>query len=132
MPDTIRATRSAPTPPPRPAGVLDFTPDEERAAYQMMLLIRRFEEKAGQLYGMGQIGGFCHLYIGQEAVVSGLQMAAKAGDQVITAYRDPEPRHGKELMHAAIDCLREGLPSSLVELRKLGPTLNARAEDVLA
>ncbi|HRY06021.1 MAG TPA: pyruvate dehydrogenase (acetyl-transferring) E1 component subunit alpha [Hyphomicrobiaceae bacterium] len=88
MPDTIRATRSAPTPPPRPAGVLDFTPDEERAAYQMMLLIRRFEEKAGQLYGMGQIGGFCHLYIGQEAVVSGLQMAAKAGDQVITAYRD--------------------------------------------
>ena len=53
-----------------------------------MLLIRRFEEKAGQLYGMGQIGGFCHLYIGQEAVVVGLQMAMKEGDQVITGYRD--------------------------------------------
>jgi pyruvate dehydrogenase E1 component alpha subunit len=53
-----------------------------------MLLIRRFEEKAGQLYGMGHIGGFCHLYIGQEAVVVGMQMALKAGDQVITAYRD--------------------------------------------
>ena len=53
-----------------------------------MLLIRRFEEKAGQLYGMGAIGGFCHLYIGQEAIVVGMQMALKAGDQVITGYRD--------------------------------------------
>ena len=53
-----------------------------------MLLIRRFEEKAGQMYGMGLIGGFCHLYIGQEAVVVGMQMALKAGDQVITGYRD--------------------------------------------
>ena len=53
-----------------------------------MLLIRRFEEKAGQLYGMGLIGGFCHLYIGQEAVVVGMQAALKPGDQVITAYRD--------------------------------------------
>jgi pyruvate dehydrogenase E1 component alpha subunit len=53
-----------------------------------MLLIRRFEEKAGQLYGMGQIGGFCHLYIGQEAVVVGMSMAAIEGDQVITGYRD--------------------------------------------
>ena len=53
-----------------------------------MLLIRRFEEKAGQLYGMGHIGGFCHLYIGQEAVVVGMQMALKDGDQVITSYRD--------------------------------------------
>ena len=53
-----------------------------------MLLIRRFEEKAGQLYGMGFIGGFCHLYIGQEAVVVGMQMAAVEGDQVITSYRD--------------------------------------------
>jgi pyruvate dehydrogenase E1 component alpha subunit len=53
-----------------------------------MLLIRRFEEKAGQLYGMGLIGGFCHLYIGQEAVVVGMQMAAIEGDQVITSYRD--------------------------------------------
>ena len=57
-------------------------------AYRDMLLIRRFEEKAGQLYGMGQIGGFCHLYIGQEAVVVGMTMATKPGDQVITTYRD--------------------------------------------
>ena len=57
-------------------------------AYGDMLLIRRFEEKAGQLYGMGLIGGFCHLYIGQEAVVVGIQGALKAGDQVITSYRD--------------------------------------------
>ena len=52
--------------------------------------------------------------------------------RLIAAYRDPEPRHGKELMHAAIGCLREGVPDSLVELRKLGRRLNARAEDVLA
>lgn len=57
-------------------------------AYHDMLLIRRFEEKAGQLYGMGLIGGFCHLYIGQEAVVVGCQMALSDGDQVITSYRD--------------------------------------------
>ena len=58
------------------------------AAYGDMLLIRRFEEKAGQLYGMGLIGGFCHLYIGQEAVVVGVQAALGDGDQVITSYRD--------------------------------------------
>ena len=58
------------------------------AMYKDMLLIRRFEEKAGQLYGMGQIGGFCHLYIGQEAVVVGLQSASKPGDTVVTSYRD--------------------------------------------
>ena len=57
-------------------------------AYADMLLIRRFEERAGQLYGMGLIGGFCHLYIGQEAVVVGIQAALSDGDQVITAYRD--------------------------------------------
>ena len=56
--------------------------------YRDMLLIRRFEEKAGQLYGMGLIGGFCHLYIGQEAVVVGLEAAAKEGDKRITSYRD--------------------------------------------
>ncbi len=56
--------------------------------YREMLLIRRFEEKAGQLYGMGLIGGFCHLYIGQEAVVTGLQACAEEGDNVITTYRD--------------------------------------------
>ncbi len=56
--------------------------------YKKMLLIRRFEEKAGQLYGMGKIGGFCHLYIGQEAVVVGVDSVKKKGDQVITSYRD--------------------------------------------
>jgi pyruvate dehydrogenase E1 component alpha subunit len=66
----------------------ELTREEELAAYRDMLLIRRFEEKAGQLYGMGLIGGFCHLYIGQEAVVVGLQMAMIQGDQVITGYRD--------------------------------------------
>jgi pyruvate dehydrogenase E1 component alpha subunit len=65
-----------------------FTRDEDLHAYHEMLLIRRFEEKAGQLYGMGLIGGFCHLYIGQEAVVIGMQMASVEGDQVITGYRD--------------------------------------------
>ena len=56
--------------------------------YEQMLLIRRFEEKAGQLYGMGQIGGFCHLYIGQEAVVVGMQSVAEPKDTVVTSYRD--------------------------------------------
>ena len=65
-----------------------FSRDEELAAYRQMLLIRRFEERAAQLYGMGLIGGFCHLYIGQEAVVVGMQMAVQEGDQVITTYRD--------------------------------------------
>ncbi len=62
--------------------------DELLAYYRDMLLIRRFEEKAGQLYGMGLIGGFCHLYIGQEAVVVGLEAATKEGDKRITSYRD--------------------------------------------
>jgi pyruvate dehydrogenase E1 component alpha subunit len=66
----------------------DFTRDEDVKAYHEMLMIRRFEEKAGQMYGMGLIGGFCHLYIGQEAVVVGMEMAQKDGDQVITGYRD--------------------------------------------
>ena len=69
-------------------GVASFTKEEDLFAYREMLLIRRFEEKAGQMYGMGLIGGFCHLYIGQEAVVVGMQMATKEGDQVITGYRD--------------------------------------------
>ncbi|MER8393334.1 pyruvate dehydrogenase (acetyl-transferring) E1 component subunit alpha [Mesorhizobium sp. M0833] len=67
---------------------VEFTKNQELAAYRHMLLIRRFEEKAGQLYGMGFIGGFCHLYIGQEAVVTGMKMALIDGDQMITAYRD--------------------------------------------
>ena len=66
----------------------EFTRDQELGALRDMLLIRRFEDKAGQLYGMGAIGGFCHLYIGQEAIVVGMQMALKKGDQVITGYRD--------------------------------------------
>ena len=62
--------------------------DELLQYYRDMLLIRRFEEKAGQLYGMGLIGGFCHLYIGQEAVVVGLEAAASEGDKRVTSYRD--------------------------------------------
>jgi len=69
-------------------GPPEFTKHQELKALRDMLLIRRFEEKAGQLYGMGAIGGFCHLYIGQEAVVVGMQMALKKGDQIITGYRD--------------------------------------------
>ncbi|MDP3896136.1 MAG: pyruvate dehydrogenase (acetyl-transferring) E1 component subunit alpha [Mesorhizobium sp.] len=70
---------------PKPAA---FSKSDDLSAYRHMLLIRRFEEKAGQLYGMGFIGGFCHLYIGQEAVVTGLKMSLIEGDQMITAYRD--------------------------------------------
>jgi pyruvate dehydrogenase E1 component alpha subunit len=62
--------------------------EEMKKLYREMLLIRRFEEKAGQLYGMGLIGGFCHLYIGQEAVVTGIQSVQEPQDSVITAYRD--------------------------------------------
>jgi pyruvate dehydrogenase E1 component alpha subunit len=73
-------------------GISDMPPDlgkdTELRVYRDMLMIRRFEEKAGQLYGMGLIGGFCHLYIGQEAVVVGMQLTLKPGDQVITGYRD--------------------------------------------
>src|SRR6201990_2360852 len=75
--------------PARPNGpIADFSKDQDLAAYKTMLTIRRFEEKAGQMYSMGLIGGFCHLYIGQEAVVVGMHMALKDGDQVITGYRD--------------------------------------------
>jgi len=77
----------------RDAAAVDFadlgvSPKELLQYYRDMLLIRRFEERAGQMYGMGLIGGFCHLYIGQEAVVVGMQMALKPGDAVITGYRD--------------------------------------------
>jgi pyruvate dehydrogenase E1 component alpha subunit len=68
--------------------VPEFSKEQELTAFRHMLRIRRFEEKAGQLYGMGLIGGFCHLYIGEEAVVVGMQMVLKPGDQVITGYRD--------------------------------------------
>lgn len=66
----------------------EVSADQLKQFYRDMLLIRRFEEKAGQLYGMGLIGGFCHLYIGQEAVVVGLEAAAEEGDRRITTYRD--------------------------------------------
>ena len=79
VPDTAGSSRVT---------VPDLGKDAELKAYRDMLLIRRFEEKAGQMYGMGLIGGFCHLYIGQEAVVIGMQTATNEGDQVITGYRD--------------------------------------------
>ena len=72
----------------------EATKDELLQYYRDMLLIRRFEERAGQLYGMGLIGGFCHLYIGQEAIAVGVQSIQEPGDQVITGYRD----HGHMLV----------------------------------
>ena len=72
----------------RPAEEAELSPEAVVKLYRDMLLIRRFEEKAGQMYGMGLIGGFCHLYIGQEAVVVGMQAAIEGGDTVITSYRD--------------------------------------------
>jgi pyruvate dehydrogenase E1 component alpha subunit len=77
-----RSGNGAAAPPP------ELGKELELRVYRDMLTIRRFEEKAGQLYGMGLIGGFCHLYIGQEAVVVGMQLALDGGDQVITGYRD--------------------------------------------
>jgi pyruvate dehydrogenase E1 component alpha subunit len=82
------ARRPAAEKPGKADEVPAFSKDDELKAYHDMLLIRRFEEKAGQMYGMGLIGGFCHLYIGQEAVVVGMQMTLKPGDEVITGYRD--------------------------------------------
>ncbi|HMR37920.1 MAG TPA: thiamine pyrophosphate-dependent enzyme, partial [Paracoccus sp. (in: a-proteobacteria)] len=84
------ATKSAAAKPAaaKSASKPNVSKDELLKYYKDMLLIRRFEEKAGQLYGMGLIGGFCHLYIGQEAVVVGLEAAAEEGDKRITSYRD--------------------------------------------
>ncbi len=77
------------------SNVPEFSREQDLEAYREMLLIRRFEEKAGQMYGMGLIGGFCHLYIGQEAVVTGITMASEKGkDAQITGYRD----HGHMLV----------------------------------
>ncbi|HEX5321524.1 MAG TPA: pyruvate dehydrogenase (acetyl-transferring) E1 component subunit alpha [Stellaceae bacterium] len=78
---TSKAKPAKPAEPPVAAATLT-------QFFHDMLLIRRFEERAGQLYGMGLIGGFCHLYIGQEAVVVGLQAALKEGDTIVTSYRD--------------------------------------------
>ncbi len=86
-----KATTARKTPKRRPRTAVESpaaSKDEFFDFYREMLLIRRFEEKAGQMYGMGLIGGFCHLYIGQEAVVVGMQSVIGEGDMVITSYRD--------------------------------------------
>src|SRR5271170_4126678 len=80
------ASKSTKTAPSRAASAADGKVLLEY--YRSMLLIRRFEERAGQLYGMGLIGGFCHLYIGQEAIAVGMEAAKREGDQVVTGYRD--------------------------------------------
>jgi len=84
---TAQAAQTA-APAPDSNAIPNVSRDELLKFYREMLLIRRFEEKAGQLYGMGLIGGFCHLYIGQEAVVVGLEAAAEEGDKRVTSYRD--------------------------------------------
>ena len=96
--------------------VVSGAPELLKRFYRDMLMIRRFEEKAGQLYGMGLIGGFCHLYIGQEAVAVGIQHALSDVDSVITGYRDHghmlvcgmEPGTGHGRTHRAGDGLFEG------------------------
>ncbi|MDP6876001.1 MAG: pyruvate dehydrogenase (acetyl-transferring) E1 component subunit alpha [Alphaproteobacteria bacterium] len=80
----VTRRRKAPPPP----AITKANAGEALDYYRQMLLIRRFEEKAGQMYGMGLIGGFCHLYIGQEAVVTGMQAAIEEGDTQLTSYRD--------------------------------------------
>ena len=99
MAKTATKKKTAPKP-------LKVGKDELLQYYKDMLLIRRFEEKAGQLYGMGLIAGFCHLYIGQEAVVVGAKAAMKDGDQMITGYRD----HGHML---ALDMDPNGVMAEL-------------------
>jgi pyruvate dehydrogenase E1 component alpha subunit len=76
------------------SNIIEFTAEQELEAYRMMLLIRRFEEKAGQLYGMGLIGGFCHLYIGQEAVVVGMQSRRQGRRQRHHLLPRPRPHAG--------------------------------------
>ena len=84
-----RAAKPKPKPAPgQAAGNAAIDKDEVLELYRSMLLIRRFEERAGQLYGMGLIGGFCHLYIGEEAVAVGVQSIKQPQDQIITGYRD--------------------------------------------
>src|SRR5580693_9217628 len=84
----MAVAKSKPAASPPAAEVPAFDKEQELKAYRDMLLIRRFEEKAGQMYGMGLIGGFCHLYIGQEAVVVGVMAVAQEGDSTVTSYRD--------------------------------------------
>ena len=96
--DEIKTAPPAEPDVPRPPKPQRFKADKDQLLkfYREMLLIRRFEERAGQLYGLGLIGGFCHLYIGQEAVAVGLQSAMTVGkDSVITGYRD----HGHMLAY---------------------------------
>ncbi len=90
MKPKVESSPSNPTASTKPPGAGDNSVSAEqlKSFYRDMLLIRRFEERAGQLYGMGLIGGFCHLYIGQEAVVVGMQSTIKLGDSIITSYRD--------------------------------------------
>jgi pyruvate dehydrogenase E1 component alpha subunit len=83
-----KAQSSAAKTKPAKAGDNSVSPDQLKSYYRTMLLIRRFEERAGQLYGMGLIGGFCHLYIGQEAVVVGMQSTINGKDAIVTSYRD--------------------------------------------
>src|SRR5437870_3442192 len=88
IPDAVAAAARPTLAASRPTEKDALTPEQELDAFSRMLLIRRFEERAGQMYGMGLIGGFCHLYIGQEAVVVGMRLATEPGDQMITGYRD--------------------------------------------
>jgi len=83
-----RAAKSKSKDPPNPKRKDGADKDQLLSFYRSMLLIRRFEERAGQLYGMGLIGGFCHLYIGQEAIAVGMESVKRQGDEVITGYRD--------------------------------------------
>ena len=87
MARAVKTPKAATKAAPDDASPATTDKDELLAFYRDMLLIRRFEERAGQLYGMGLIGGFCHLYIGQEAIAVGMQQVKQDGDQVITAYR---------------------------------------------
>ena len=88
MTNSVKKTTSVKKVRIKPVSKAPASAEELLSLYDKMLMIRRFEEKAGQLYGMGLIGGFCHLYIGQEAVVVGMQAASQEGDSVITSYRD--------------------------------------------
>jgi len=103
-PDAARRTAAE----EQPEEVRGFSRDEELRAYHDMLLIRRFEEKAGQMYGMGLIGGFCHLYIGQEAVAVGSLAALRDDDYVISSYRE----HGQ--------ALARGIPATAVMAELFG------------
>ena len=115
---TTKAEKSKKAAPKRKKGAAKNSPSPSAAVsdenllhyYRQMLLIRRFEEKAGQLYGMGLIGGFCHLYIGQEAVVVGMMASANKQDSVITSYRD----HGHML---ACDMDLKGVRAELTRRR---------------